>query len=270
MATFICVTCGTQYPESSTAPAACPICQDERQYVNHNGQQWTTFDDLKASHHNTFTEVEPGLINIHTEPSFAISERANFIMTPQGNYLWDCISLIDDGTVEEINRRGGLKGIAISHPHFYSSMVEWSHAFGGIPIYLHADDSQWVMRPDTVVKFWQGDSLHLNDTLNLIRCGGHFDGSSVMHWASGAGGNGVLFTGDTIYIAEDPRYTTFMYSFPNRLPLSPRRVQHIVDAVEPFRFDRLYDGWLGKVISTGAKDAVKASAARYIKLITES
>ena len=52
---------------------------------------------------------------------------------------------------------GGIKAIAISHPHYYSSMVEWSRAFGGVPIYLHAADRQWVMRPDHAIVFWEGE-----------------------------------------------------------------------------------------------------------------
>ncbi|HAX23411.1 MAG TPA: MBL fold metallo-hydrolase, partial [Chloroflexi bacterium] len=38
MEQYICVTCGTQYPEAEQPPAGCPICLDDRQYVNPNGQ----------------------------------------------------------------------------------------------------------------------------------------------------------------------------------------------------------------------------------------
>ena len=81
---------------------------------------------------------------------------------------------------------GGISAIAVSHPHFYSSMVEWSRAFGGVPIYLHAADRQWVMRPDKGIVFWEGETRALGDGLTLIRCGGHFDGGTVLHWAGGA------------------------------------------------------------------------------------
>ena len=37
---------------------------------------------------------------------------------------------------------GGLKGIAISHPHYYTTMVDWSRAFGDIPVHLHEADKQ--------------------------------------------------------------------------------------------------------------------------------
>ena len=53
---------------------------------------------------------------------------------------------------------GGSAAIAISHPHYYASMVDWSRAFGGVPIYLHAADRPWVMRPDPAIVLWEGDT----------------------------------------------------------------------------------------------------------------
>ena len=44
--------------------------------------------------------------------------------------------MLDPATIALINGLGSLKAIAISHPHFYTTMVEWSRAFGGIPIPL--------------------------------------------------------------------------------------------------------------------------------------
>src|SRR5690348_2321562 len=134
---FICVTCGTQYPDSATPPAHCPICEDERQYIGPNGQQWTDLARLREDHHNVIKPLEPGLTGIGTHPSFAIGQRALLVQTPAGNVLWDCISLLDDPTIAALKALGGINAIAISHPHFYSSMVEWSRAFDA-PIYLPA------------------------------------------------------------------------------------------------------------------------------------
>ncbi len=53
---------------------------------------------------------------------------------PGGNVLWDCISLIDDETAAAIGDRGGFRAIALSHSHYYSSIIEWSGAFDDAPI----------------------------------------------------------------------------------------------------------------------------------------
>lgn len=209
------------------------------------------------------------MTSIRTTPAFAISQQAYLIQTPQGNVLWDCISLLDEATIEGVKALGGLSAITLSHPHLYGSMVEWSHAFGGISVYVHADDAQWVMRPDPVIQFWQGESQRINDHVTLVRCGGHFPGSSVLHWADGAEGKGVLLTSDTMMVVNDTRYLTFMYSYPNYLPLPRGKVQQIVDAVQPYAFDRIYGSWPGRIVRTDAKNAVKISAERFINLITQ-
>jgi glyoxylase-like metal-dependent hydrolase (beta-lactamase superfamily II) len=260
----ICVTCGTQYPPSDTPPAHCPICEDDRQYIGPDGQRWTTLAALRGDHRNAFTEVAQGITAIRTAPEFAIAQHAQLIQTPVGNVLWDCVSLVDDATVTEVLARGGLTAIAISHPHFYSSMVDWSRAFGGVPILLHASNQPWVVRPDSAIQYWEGETHEVMPGVTLVRCGGHFPGSTVLHWAAGAEGQGALFTGDTIMVVPDRRYVSFMYSFPNLIPLDEASVRAIVAAVEPFAFARIYGSWPGRIVQRDGKRAVRTSAERYI------
>lgn len=266
---YICVTCGTQFAESDAPPTDCPICLDERQYVGYNGQQWTTMAELAATHRNDFRTMEPGLTGIVSLPHFAIFQRAILVQSPKGNTLWDCITLLDDETIERVRALGGIQQIAISHPHYYSAMVEWSRAFNA-PIYIHEEEREYVMRPDEAIHFWQGETLALNEETTLIRCGGHYRGAQVLHWSGTADGRGALLTGDTIYVVQDRHYVSFMYSYPNMIPLSPNRVQHIVDAVEPFDFDRLYSFRFDLDIKQNAKWSVRESARRYIQAITET
>ena len=185
MPAFICTACGTQYAPRDAPPAQCIICEEERQYVPPSGQSWITPDRLAARHANTFRQHEEGLIGIGSLPTFAIGQRAIFVITSAGNVLWDCISLIDDATIALIVGLGGLKAIAISHPHFYATMVDWARAFD-CPVHLHALDRKWVMRADPALTFWDGDTLTLLPGVTLIRGGGHFPGGTMLHWAQGA------------------------------------------------------------------------------------
>jgi glyoxylase-like metal-dependent hydrolase (beta-lactamase superfamily II) len=280
---YICVTCGTQYPASATPPAGCPICEDDRQYVNPAGQQWTTLAAVRRQYRNTFQELEPGVTAITPErrpelsdaearglkPKFGIGQTAHLIETPRGNVLWDCVALLDDETVAAITERGGLVALGLSHPHYYTTIVEWSRAFGDIPVYIHAADAEWVMRPDPCIRFWDGETVELvpgAPNATMIRCGGHFPGASVLHWPAAAEGHGALFSGDTIQVVADPRWVSFMYSYPDLIPLDAAAVRQIVEAVAPFPFERVY-GAFGGIVRADGLGAVRRSAERYIKHI---
>jgi glyoxylase-like metal-dependent hydrolase (beta-lactamase superfamily II) len=267
MSHFICTTCGTQYAESEQPPIACAICQDERQYAKATGQNWITLEKLRLTHRNSLKFEESGLISIGIDPPFAIGQRALFLRTPQANVLWDCLPLLDEAVMEALKGLGGLAAIAISHPHYYAAMVEWSRAFGGVPIYLHAADNQWVMRPDQAIVFWEDETKTLGESLTLLHCGGHFDGGTVLHWAGGAGGKGILLTGDIIQVVADRKHVSFMYSYPNYIPLPAPAIERIVKAVEPLTYDRIYGAFWDAVIERDGKASVKRSAERYLRAI---
>ena len=172
MECFICTTCGTQYAAAAQPPDVCRVCSDDRQYVGYDGQSWTTHEELAATLHNRF-EVDGDLLGVGIVERFGIPQRALLLRTDVGNVLWDCITLVTPAAVEHINAMGGIDVIAISHPHFYSSMVEWSDAFGDVPILVHAADSEWIARPSPSISPWDGDDRPLSSTVRLIHLPGH-------------------------------------------------------------------------------------------------
>jgi len=264
---YICIACGTQFAESDSPPDSCPICLDERQFVNWDGQQWTTLAELRVGHKTAIKEEDVGLLGIGIEPSFAIGQRALLVRTGAGNVLWDCVSLLDDHATQTIQAVGGLSAIAISHPHYYTSMIEWSRAFGGVPIYLHAADRKFVMRPEPGIVFWDGETKDLSGGITLIRCGGHFDGGTVLHWSGGAAGKGALLAGDILQVTQDRRFVSFMYSYPNYIPLNAEKVRRIAAAVEPFSFERIFGAWWKRNVMQDGKECVARSVDRYLRAI---
>jgi len=266
---FICTTCGTQFAESAQPPASCRICSDERQYVGLGGQHWTLLELMLEEHENRLELVAPGLTSVETRPTFAIGQRALLVQHPAGNVLWDCVSFVDQETVDSLAALGGVSAIAISHPHFYSSMVEWSQAFGDAPIYLHNSDAPWVSRPDPRVTFWAGETYPMADGLSLVRCGGHFDGSSVLHVAGSAERRGALLTGDTVKVGWDRLSVSVMRSYPNLIPVGPTALAHVERVLAPLDYDDIHGAWTGHSIRGDAKAIVARSLARYRQVIAE-
>ena len=264
MENFICVQCGVQFDETAEPPSRCPICEDERQFVRHSGQEWTTLKRLQTDHRNRIEDEASQLLGIGTEPEFAIGQRALLLQTSGGNLLWDCITLLDDRTAAEVDARGGLRAIAISHPHYYSAVVEWAERFNA-QILLHAADREWVMRRSPRMQFWEGTTLSLWDGLTLINSGGHFEGGTVLHWPAGARGRGALLTGDIIQVVQDRRYVGFMRSYPNLIPLGPTAIAGILKTIEPFSFEQIYGAWWKANILADSKAAVARSAERYLR-----
>jgi hypothetical protein len=111
--------------------------------------------------------------------------------------------------------------------------------------------------------FWSGERLQLSDNLMLHRLGGHFKGGTVLHWKNGCASKGVLLTGDIIQVVADRRWVSFMYSYPNLIPLSAAKVEDIAGKVIALSFDRIYNAFRG-VVKENASESVQKSAQRYI------
>jgi hypothetical protein len=130
-------------------------------------------------------------------------------------------------------------------------------------VLLHAADAEWVTRPSPAIDHWQGDWRELPGGLTLLRLGGHFPGATVLHWPDGADGAGALLSGDVVMAVPD-RNVSFMWSYPNLVPLPAREVERIGAALEPWAFDRIYGAWWDRVVPSGAKAAVRHGVARYV------
>ncbi len=256
---WVCETCGVEHAE---AVGVCVICADERQWVPADGQTWATLAELaQAGRRVHITGLEPDLFGITVEPKVGIGQQTHLVCTRAGNLLWDPVGYLDDEAVKRVRELGDVTAIAASHPHMFGVQVEWSKALGDASVLVSQADVEWVQRPDPAIKTWAG-RYEVAPGLTLHQVGGHFPGSSIVHWAAGAGGKGVLLVSDTIHANPDRATVTFLRSYPNRIPLSPAVVGRITRAVTPLPFDRLYDNF-GRTIEAGAATAVSRSADRY-------
>lgn len=256
---WICRTCAVEHSERV---AVCVVCDDERQYVPADGQQWTTLDELTSEGYRTgMRELEPDLQAITTTPEAGIGQQSKLLVTPSGNLLWDPVGYLDDDIVRRVLELGEVTAVVASHPHMFGAQVEWSRRLGGVPVLVAEADLPWVARPDPAIEPWS-DDVEILPGVTLTQPGGHFPGSAVVHWAAGAEGRGVLLTGDTVFPNPDRRSFSFMRSYPNRIPLSGAVVQRIARHVDAFAYDRVY-GNFDNAITSDAREILRRSADRH-------
>ncbi len=268
MTIWTCATCAIEHPDTSEPPPLCEICSDERQYVPSSGQRWTTREELAAAGFRIdVAEVVPGLHSVEATPSLGIGQRGLLLQTGHGNLLWEPPGFIDDTGLATVRALGGVAVVTASHPHLTGSSIQWSHAFDRAPVYVAAADKQWICRPDPVIQLWQ-DVQELLPGLTMHQFGGHFAGSSMVHWPAGAQGRGALLAGDTVGVGRDRKSVNAMRSYVNNIPLPARAIQRILDTCAPLAFDRIYGAFA--TIDTGAKEITESSLRRYIDWVTGS
>ncbi|KAL7793825.1 beta-lactamase-like protein [Trichoderma ceciliae] len=280
---LICNACGTQFPTADrSAVKTCHVCDDPRQYVPPSGQSFTTMADARATGHgNEFKpyEHDERLIFIHTVPRFAIGQRAILIRTPQGNILWDCISYIDAETIDRVKRLGGLKAIVISHPHFYSSHIQWARAFR-CPVYTSVEDLRWTTTPSAHRKALTEIDTDIVPGIKAIKLGGHFPGSLVLLF------DGRLLIADTLMTtpagigkwnvdalgakrAKPPGLNSFsfLWSIPNYVPLSADEIHRMWKILKRYEFKATHGLFGGFDIED---DKVKARVLESMKMQTRA
>ena len=287
---LICTACGTQFDvENRALLLRCRICDDPRQFVPVTGQAFTTMSELKEREHkNKWKPIDDDdrFWSIWTEPKVAIGQRAVLIKTALGNVLWDCITYLDAETIEWINSLGGLAAVVISHPHYYTTHLEWAETFD-CPVYLSWEDKQWLNRLDRLGKartFIEGDEEEIEvrgekTGVKALKLGGHFPGSLVClafdrllvadtlvttpagmgDWTKGPdAGKGGRPGGMNSF--------AFMWSIPNMIPLSPEEIAGMWRVLKRHEFSSTHGAFVGTEVrdrgggsETGVKNRVLES-----------
>lgn len=257
----VCFTCGTKYPKDYKGDT-CFICQDDRQYVPLEGQKWTSTRQLKGKYSIKITQLKPKLFEFIVEPSFAIGQRALFVISESGNFMWDCIPLIDDQLIQFIKEKGGIRAIGISHPHYYSNMAEWCKTFR-CRVYLSKVDKKYVVNPFSKIIYWDNDEIKLWDDIKIIKISGHFPGSSIL-FVPFLSDKGTVFCSDTFYLSPNLKHFSIMYSYPNRIPLPIKEVQNIQKLIEELDFDEVYGFWSHQNLTQKPKESLLKSLSNYV------
>jgi hypothetical protein len=256
---YICDSCATQYPRSLWPPAECTICADER--LGQRGA-WTTPTELEITHEARIAELELGLLGVSLEPTFANGQRALIV----DGVLFDCLPLVNDDLAAAAAAYGGIRHIAVSHPHCFGAAVDWAVACDA-EILVHERDSDFVVRPSPRIRYWSGKRLRLTADVELVHVGGHFPGAAVCHWQAGGEGGGALLTSDVIHLTADGTSAAFMWSHTRFLPLAARAVERIVAVLADLHFDAVYGSWWDRDRRHAGKALLVESATRHLRAL---
>lgn len=287
---LICSACGTQYDvENRALLLRCRICDDPRQFVPPTGQAFTRSAEMKErGYRNRWRAFEDDarFWSVWTEPKFAIGQRAVLVKTPLGNVLWDCITYLDAETIDWINGMGGLAAIVISHPHYYTTHLDWADTFD-CPVYLSWEDKEWLNRLDRLGKartFIEGSQEEIEvrgekTGVKALKLGGHFPGSLVCL------AFGKLLVADTLMTTpsgmgdwssgSDPvkgvrprgmNSFAFMWSIPNMIPLSPEEISKMWNVLKNHEFESTHGAFVG----TDVRDGGGGSGAGVKQRVLES
>ncbi|KHO00435.1 metallo-beta-lactamase family protein [Metarhizium album ARSEF 1941] len=258
---LVCNTCGTQFATSDvSAVKTCHICDDPRSFVPASGQSFTTHDQVAKKHRNQFTAYagDERFVSIATTPKFAIGQRAILMRTGRGNILWDCLTLLDQETINHIHQLGGLKAIVISHPHYYSTHVQWGRAFR-CPVYIASEDKPWTTMDSGHQVLVTNVETSVSDTDAVaIKLGGHFPGSLALLF------DGRLLIADTLVTtpagigkwevdgtgaarAKPPGLNSFsfLWSIPNYVPLDADELARMWAILKRYQFKSTHGAFLG-------------------------
>ncbi|WWC85986.1 uncharacterized protein L201_000857 [Kwoniella dendrophila CBS 6074] len=288
----ICVACGTQYPKTFSTDRNCLICEDPRQAIPATGQEWTNLIELgnnpgeggENRKHVILKDEEDDRISlISCKPGFAINQTPIIIESSEGSYIWDCSAFISLPLIGYLNKlKRPLKGISISHPHFFTTSLTWSRALN-VPLYLCEDDKEWYQRISDIKEeddniIWWRSEKELSKSVKLIQCGGHFPGSSILYWdrlnepapskddlpKTQTPVSGIIFTADTLMVQPTQKNFSFVWSVPNMIPLRPKSIISIQERLKAISFSQATSSWPNRWIRQDAKKALDESVTTFL------
>jgi len=71
-----------------------------------------------------------------------------------------------------------------------------------------------------------------------------------------------------VMVIPDRQHVSFMWSYPNLIPLPAAEVRRIAAALEPWFFERILGAWWERLVPSDGSEVVRRSAERYAARVT--
>lgn len=261
----ICRHCGVEsFDARIHSGLNCPICSDERQYPDPNGQVWLNANEL-SDYRVDIRQIGKGAYALSANPNIGIGHTGYLLQSDQGWILWDPLPIVDGGLAwqgEDLSSSMEGLTIAASHPHMFGAQSSWASEFKGT-VLVNEEDVSWVDSDRFSYQYWSR-RLRIDKRAEIVTMGGHFPGSSYLYWES-EDGEVWLFASDTTQIRPNGRFS-FQWSYPNMLPLGANEVNSMLGKLPEYLPTRAFDNF-GRTVRGNIREKIVLSGEKHIQRI---
>lgn len=213
---YACANCG-HWQRYFDVPPSCPICSDVRNDLPEDGWDFRTPEQVGPSLQYHWREAIPGVWEFWSTPRFGLDSHGWLLTYPDGNVAFEAGVFYDEVQLRQIERLGGVRILAASHPHGYGAMWQLQDRFRP-ELLIQKEDLRWTKAFRVT---WPYDEVfEIRPGLTLYHTGGHYEGHAVLHDAP----RRALFCGDALKIDFDPDGTAARISchkaYHKQIPLS--------------------------------------------------
>ena len=234
---WACSNCG-HWQKYFAVPPSCPVCSDVRNDLPDDGWDFRTPAQVVAALTWHWREVTPGIHEFWTTPRFGLDSHGWILTYPDGNVAFEAAPYYSEAALAEIERLGGIRILAASHPHGYGALYQLQERFKPEALLIQRDDLNWTKA--FRVTWPYDESFVIRPGLTLHHTGGHYDGHAVLHDAQ----RRALFAGDSLKVDFDADGAAAGLSthkaYHKQIPLSRDEAMRYRDVISTLDFDQVF------------------------------
>ncbi len=233
---YACSNCG-HWQRYFAVPPLCPVCSDVRNDLPDDGWDFRTPEQIAPHLTWHWREAAPGIHEFWTTPRFGLDSHGWLLTYPDGNVAFEAAPLYNEAALQEIERLGGVRVLAASHPHGYGALWQLQERFQP-DLLIQKDDLAWTKAFRVTLPY--DERLEIRPGLVLHHTGGHYDGHAVLHDLP----RRALFAGDALKVDFDPDGTAARISchkaYHKQIPLSRDEARRYRDVIARLDFDKVF------------------------------
>ncbi len=189
---YACSNCG-HWQRYFSIPPDCPVCSDVRNDLPDDGWSFVTPEQLVLRLAFHWREAIPGVWEFWSTPRFGLDSHGWLLTYPDGNVAFECAPLYDAAQLSQIERLGGIRVLAASHPHGYGALWQLQDHFAA-DLLIQKDDLQWTKAVRVTLPY--DGEFEIRPGLTLYHTGGHYDGHAILYDSE----RRAVFAGDALKI----------------------------------------------------------------------